>query len=360
VGVVYAVEGGFGREASRDAGWALIAGTVTASSVASVSPVATSATVVAVSTVVAVAVASVLRGVAGSLGCRVCGGDGSGVVRDGCRSGCAVDVEGVVVLGVAGFIGGVAWLGVGAGELRGLVALTGPTATTTATATTPAAAAVGSGCAFAKVSAVGPLGGDVVWGSVGGPAEIGADGFGIIYIIVEGRGAGGEGLAVAVAAASTVATATASAITATVTAVATVTPLGGAAAGVVCGADGHAFGESFAVATAGFATAFAVRGAVAVTAGVEVGGVAGFFHEVGDVEEGVALETDVHKGGLHAREDAGDFAVIDGTGEGVFVLALVVDLGQAFVFDDGETSLVRSTGDVNFFRHCSALSARPG
>ena len=68
-------------------------------------------------------------------------------------------------------------------------------------------------------------------------------------------------------------------------------------------------------------------GDVAVAVGVEVGGVAGLFHEVGDVEEGVALEADVHEGGLHAGEDAGDFAVIDGACEGVFVLALVIDFG---------------------------------
>ncbi len=50
-------------------------------------------------------------------------------------------------------------------------------------------------------------------------------------------------------------------------------------------------------------------------------------------------------------KDAGDFAVIDGACEGVFVLALVIDLGEGVVFDDGETGLVRGADDVNFFRH---------
>src|SRR5262249_52085521 len=98
---------------------------------------------------------------------------------------------------------------------------------------------------------------------------------------------------------------------------------------------------------------------IAVAVGVEVGGVAGFFHEVGDVEEGVALEADVHEGGLHAGKDAGDFAVIDGACESVFVLALVINLGEGVVFNDSETRLVRGTADVNFFRHFCSLSARP-
>ncbi len=83
---------------------------------------------------------------------------------------------------------------------------------------------------------------------------------------------------------------------------------------------------------------------------VELFGVRGFFEEVGDVEEGVALEADVHEARLHAGEDAGYAAVVDGTGEGVFVLALVIDFGECFVFDDGQTRLMRRAGDVNFFR----------
>jgi hypothetical protein len=60
---------------------------------------------------------------------------------------------------------------------------------------------------------------------------------------------------------------------------------------------------------------------------IEVGRIAGFFHEISDIEERVALKANVHKRGLHARKDAGNFAVIDGAGKRVFVLALVVDLG---------------------------------
>ena len=88
-----------------------------------------------------------------------------------------------------------------------------------------------------------------------------------------------------------------------------------------------------------------------VAVSVEVGGVACFFHEVGDVKEGVALEADVHEAGLHARQNAGDASVIDGTGERVLVLALVINFGEVVVFDDGEPRLVRRAGYINFFRH---------
>ncbi len=88
---------------------------------------------------------------------------------------------------------------------------------------------------------------------------------------------------------------------------------------------------------------------VAVARGIEVGGVARLFHKVGDVEESVALEANVHKGGLHTGEDASDFAVVNGTSEGIFVLALVVDLGQGVVFDDCQARLVGRAGYIYFF-----------
>ena len=51
-----------------------------------------------------------------------------------------------------------------------------------------------------------------------------------------------------------------------------------------------------------------------------------FFQKVGDVQEGVALQAHIDKSRLHARQHAGHTAVIDRAGEGVFVLALVVNL----------------------------------
>ncbi len=80
------------------------------------------------------------------------------------------------------------------------------------------------------------------------------------------------------------------------------------------------------------ASATRCRGAITR---VELGRVACLFHEVGDVKKRVALEPDVHKGRLHTREYARHFAVVDGAGEGVFVLALVIDFSEIVVFDDG-------------------------
>ena len=56
------------------------------------------------------------------------------------------------------------------------------------------------------------------------------------------------------------------------------------------------------------------------------------FHEVGNVEEGVALQADVDKGRLHAGKDAGYAAFVDGSGEGVFVLAFEIDFREEIVF----------------------------
>ena len=39
------------------------------------------------------------------------------------------------------------------------------------------------------------------------------------------------------------------------------------------------------------------------------------FEDVTDVEESVAIETDVHESGLHAGKDAGDFPFVDAADE---------------------------------------------
>jgi hypothetical protein len=57
------------------------------------------------------------------------------------------------------------------------------------------------------------------------------------------------------------------------------------------------------------------------------------FHEIGDVEEGIALQSNVHEGGLHARQDPGDAAFVDRTGQGVFIFAFQVDFSELIVFD---------------------------
>jgi hypothetical protein len=98
-----------------------------------------------------------------------------------------------------------------------------------------------------------------------------------------------------------------------------------------------AFSATFALLT----TAFALFAVATARGAFEVGGVAGFFHEIRDVEEGVALETDVYEAGLHSGKDAGDTTVIDGASECVLVLALIINLGKFVFFDDGKPRFVR-------------------
>ncbi len=94
--------------------------------------------------------------------------------------------------------------------------------------------------------------------------------------------------------------------------------------------------------------------------GVELLRIGSFFHEISNVEEGIALQADIHEARLHPRKNPGDAAVVNGAGERVFVLALVIDFGEGFVFDDCQPRLMRRAGDINFFRHGPALSARSG
>jgi hypothetical protein len=49
------------------------------------------------------------------------------------------------------------------------------------------------------------------------------------------------------------------------------------------------------------------------------------FENVADVQESVAIETNVHESGLHAGEDAGDFSFVDAADEGEFFFALDVN-----------------------------------
>jgi hypothetical protein len=49
------------------------------------------------------------------------------------------------------------------------------------------------------------------------------------------------------------------------------------------------------------------------------------FEDVADVEESIAVKTDVHERGLHAGEDAGDFAFVNAADEGELFFALDVN-----------------------------------
>ena len=65
------------------------------------------------------------------------------------------------------------------------------------------------------------------------------------------------------------------------------------------------------------------------------------LHKVGNVEEGVAFQADIDKRRLHARQNAGDAALIDGACEGVFVFALEVDFREQIVFHQAHLGFVR-------------------
>jgi hypothetical protein len=68
-----------------------------------------------------------------------------------------------------------------------------------------------------------------------------------------------------------------------------------------------------------------------------------FFHEVGDVQERIAFQPDVHKARLHARQNARHTPVVNRAREGVLVLALVINLCEFVFFDDRQPRLMRRT-----------------
>jgi hypothetical protein len=49
------------------------------------------------------------------------------------------------------------------------------------------------------------------------------------------------------------------------------------------------------------------------------------FENVAHVQEGIAIQADIHESRLHSRKDASDFAFIDAADEGELFLALDVD-----------------------------------
>jgi len=57
------------------------------------------------------------------------------------------------------------------------------------------------------------------------------------------------------------------------------------------------------------------------------------------VEEGVAVQADVHEGRLHPRQDVDDLPLVDVAGERL--APFYKDVDQGAVFDDGDAGLVR-------------------
>jgi hypothetical protein len=87
---------------------------------------------------------------------------------------------------------------------------------------------------------------------------------------------------------------------------------------------------------------------------IKVRSVPGLFHEISDVQEGIPLQPDVHKARLHAWQNARHASVVNRSSERVLILALVINLGKLFFFDNRQTCLVWRARYINLFRHCSA------
>ncbi len=64
------------------------------------------------------------------------------------------------------------------------------------------------------------------------------------------------------------------------------------------------------------------------------------FEKIGNVQEGVAIEANVDKRRLHARQHASHPAFVNAARQRVFLLALKIDLNQLVVFEDRHSRLV--------------------
>jgi hypothetical protein len=108
------------------------------------------------------------------------------------------------------------------------------------------------------------------------------------------------------------------------------------------------FATAAAAPTLVSTSAFALRLLLACGLGYDLFIFVFFFHaldEVGDVQERVAFQADLDERRLHARKHACDFAFVNGSREGVFVLALEIDFYDAVIFDDREFGLMRGRSD---------------
>ena len=78
------------------------------------------------------------------------------------------------------------------------------------------------------------------------------------------------------------------------------------------------------------------------------------FHlieNVGDIEEGCFLQTDINEGRLHAREHPDDSAAVDVADNSQFTVALDVELGNVAALQEGNPRLMGRGVDDQFFGH---------
>jgi hypothetical protein len=81
------------------------------------------------------------------------------------------------------------------------------------------------------------------------------------------------------------------------------------------------------------------------------------FEKIGDIQERVAFQTQIHERGLHPWKHAGDAALMDAARERIFVGALKINFHQLIVFDQRYFGLMPVGRDHQFLTHPSTLSA---
>src|ERR1700756_532590 len=83
------------------------------------------------------------------------------------------------------------------------------------------------------------------------------------------------------------------------------------------------------------------------------------LHKVGNVQESIALEADIHECRLHSGENSGDAPFVDRSCEGVFVLALKINFSELVVLDEAHLGFVWRRGHKQFFCHAYSGDLRP-
>ena len=81
----------------------------------------------------------------------------------------------------------------------------------------------------------------------------------------------------------------------------------------------------------------------------------GVLGDVRDVEEPVALETDVDEGGLHPGEHLRYAAFVDVADDAALAFALDEELCDEIVFQDGDTRFVIVRGDDHLLGHAYSI-----
>jgi hypothetical protein len=82
----------------------------------------------------------------------------------------------------------------------------------------------------------------------------------------------------------------------------------------------------------------------------------GVFEEVGDIKEGVALEADVHEGGLHPGKDFRDPAFINVAYNPLRSMPFNVVFDEFIVLQNGDLCFLGGGGNDQFFLHLNSCA----